>query len=101
MTLVSDLIVAQLHNQLNIGHTSKLLHDFRKIVIGNGIPLEQPEKIKMPEFRKKVFPIKLIIVQVVNKTAMRFGIGVNRKKILTPLSCQLYLNFIIDPEIKK
>jgi hypothetical protein len=64
MCLVPDPGSNQFRHQLHTGNRLNRLLQFLYLLIPQIITLEKPQKIKMLELGEQVFPIELIVVEI-------------------------------------
>jgi hypothetical protein len=95
-----DFVLCQFSHQLDAAEGFNGPYQAGNHVFTDGVPFQQPEEIKMPEFRKQVFPVTLVAVKVVYQRVAGFGTFIYVKKVFSLFFGKLDFYLVIHPEIK-
>ena len=100
MSLVFDLVVNQLHHQLDARYRLYATDQLCELFIRHDVTFQQPEKVEVFELRQQVLPIELIIIKKMLQGIAGLAVFINAEKVVPLSFCKLDLYAVVDAEVK-
>ena len=100
VAFVSDFFLCQLSDELNSRNITRDAHQVKDQLIADYVSLQQPQKIQVSEFRQQVFPVELIVVDIMFQRATGFAKFIHSEKIIALFFDHRDFNLVINPEIQ-